>query len=121
METANKKYDPKKVLLDIMNAFCLSSVNLDKVYKLSGIKARLYNGKRSNEQLRKVLLRAISNEKAKEIINQMPFPYIETADKIFEKQERDCHWFIENTLTEIPKKRGNKIECPTSNYSIYYK
>jgi hypothetical protein len=114
-------YNPKEVLNDIMNAFCLSSVNLDKVYKLSGINARLYNGKRTNEQLRKLLLRAISNDKAKEIINQMPFPFIETADKIFEKQEKDCHYYIENVLTELQKKRGNKIECPTSNYSIFYK
>ena len=116
-----ENYNPKQILDDILNAFCLSSVNLDKVYKLSGINAKLYNGKRSNDQLRKLLLRAITNEKAKEIINQMPFPFIETADKIFEKQTRDCYYYIDNVLMELPKKRGYSIECSTSNYKIFYK
>jgi hypothetical protein len=117
----NLKYNPKEVLNDIMNAFCLSSQNLDKVYKLSGIKAEFYNGKRTNEQLRRLLLRAINNDKAKEIINKMPFPYIETAGKIFEKREHDCHYFIENVLQELPKKKGYKIQCTTEPYRIFYR
>ena len=117
----NLKYNPKEVLNDIMNAFCLSSQNLDKAYRLSGIKAEFYNGKRTNEQLRRLLLRAINDDKAKEIINNIPFPYIETADKIFEKREHDCHYFIENVLQELPKKKGYKIQCTTDPYTIFYK
>jgi hypothetical protein len=117
----NLKYNPKEVLNDIMNAFCLSSQNLDKVYGLSGIKAEFYNGKRTNEQLRRILLRAINDEKAKEIINKIPFAYIETADKIFEKNKRDCYYYIENVLQELPKKSGYRIECTTNPYTIFYK
>ncbi len=121
MKTTTTTYNPKEVLKDILNAFCLQSQNIDKVYKLSGIKAPIYNGKRSSDKCKAILLRAISNNKAKEIINQMPFPYIETADKIFEKNQRNCHFYIDNVLQELPKKRGNKIECTTEPYSVFYR
>ncbi len=108
----------KEILLDILNAFCLSTVNIEKVYKLSGIKGRLYNGKRSNDQLRRILIRAISNEKAKEIINKMPFPYIEKFYGNYIKEDRN-KW--EDILVPMGKKKGNRLECTTQDYVIFYK
>jgi hypothetical protein len=108
----------KEILKDILEAFCLSSQNMNKVYKLSGIKGQLYNGKRNNYQLRDLLLRAINEDKAKEIINQMPFPYIETADRHSIKENTDT-W--ENILVPLEKKRGNRLECVTQDYAIFYR
>lgn len=111
---------PKEILLDIMNAFCLSTQNLDKVYKLSGIKGRLYNGKRSNEQHRKIILRAITDDKAREIINQMPFPYIETAYGHYERErERLDYW--EDILVPLPKIKGYRLECVSQNFATFYR
>jgi hypothetical protein len=118
---ANINYNPKEVLSDILNAFCFESERIQQVYNLSGIKAQLYNGKRSNDRCKKLLLRAISKDKAKEIINNIPFPYIETADKIFEKREHDHHYYIKNVLQELPKKKGYKIQCTTEPYTIFYR
>ena len=108
----------KNVLSEILDAFCLSTQNLDRAYRLSGIKCQLYNGKRSNAQLRKLLLRAISEDKAKEIINKMPFPYIEIADKHFIKENTD-NW--ENILVPLENKKGYRLECITQDYIITYK
>lgn len=119
-----EQYNPKQILEEILNSFCLSSENLKKVYKLSGIKAQLYNGKRSNEQLKKLLLRAISEEKAKLIINEMPHPFIETyhgkeylkefIDGMIKKPKR----WEEEVLSPI---KLGRIENITKGYSIIYK
>jgi len=108
----------KIILSDIVNAFCLSSQNLDRAYRLSGIKASFYNGKRSNEQLRKLLLRAITEDKAKEIINKMPFPYIETANGNWIKTDTDN---FENILVPLEKKKGYRMECVSQNYTLSYR
>ena len=50
----------------------------------------------------------------------MQFPFIETAFGHFEK-ERNCDFFIENVLVELPKKRGQSLKCITSDYIIVYK
>ena len=120
----------KIILDDILNSFCLSSQNLNRVYKLSGIKAQLYNGKRSNDKLRAILLRAISEDKAQEIVNKMPFPFIEEYKGTEELKEfinnthikshhSGCKW--EDILVPIEKKRGHRIECITQNYAMYYR
>ena len=108
----------KQILSDILNAFCLSSENLKLVFELSGIKGQLYNVTRSNEQLRKILLRAISDDKAKEIINKIPFPYIQTANSQYIKENTD-NW--KNILVPLEKKKGNRLECITQNYVQFFK
>ena len=108
----------KEILSDILNAHCLSTENTRKVYELSGIKAQLFNGKRNYYQIRNLLLRAISDEKAKEIINKMPFPFIgqyygteHLKDFVNNSliKSRDYMFWIDNVLMETPKKRGYKI------------
>lgn len=108
----------KQILEDIINAFCLSTQNLRTAHELSGIKGQFFNGKRSNTQLRNLLLRAISNDKAKEIINQMPFPYIEIADRHYIKENTDT-W--KSILVPLEKKKGNRLECVTQSYTIFYR
>lgn len=109
----------KNILEDVMKAFCLSTQNLDKVYKLSGIKAQLYNGKRNYYQLRKLILRAITDDKAKEIINNMPFPYIETARGEYIR-ERKFEFWVDDVLVPLPKKKGYRMESMHHQYSIKY-
>jgi hypothetical protein len=71
------KTTAKLILKDILTTNIFRNLNIDKVYRLSGIKGKLYNGKRSNDKQSNILLRAINEQKAKEIVNQMPFPYIQ--------------------------------------------
>ena len=122
----------KDILLDILNAHCMTTENLNKAYKLSGIKANLYNGKRDYYKLRRLFIRAISNDTAKYIINNMPFPYIENYNGTeylrefieskyppIEQIGRIDYW-IDEVLIPITKKAGQYIECVTANYSIHY-
>jgi hypothetical protein len=122
----------KDVLLDILNAHCMTTENLNKAYKLSGIKASLYNGKRDYYKVRRLFIRAISNNTAKYIINNMPFPFIEDyngTEYLREFIESKQHprsrigridYWINEVLIPIPKKAGQCIECVTEKYSIHY-
>ena len=68
---------PKEILFSIMNAHCKNH-NFDIAIKILGIPM----GKFVNNTMTKckeMLLDAITEDQAKEVINQMPFPYIETA------------------------------------------
>lgn len=76
MKTKPVEIEVKTTLRSILTAFCLSSQNIKKVQKLTGI-TNLWNGKRTTDQAVNILVRAIPDHKAKEIINAMPFPFIE--------------------------------------------
>lgn len=104
----------KEILKDILDAFCLSTQNTNKVYKLSGIKSPLFNGKRNYDQIRALLLRAISEDKAKEIINQMPFPFISVHSGVWinDITKRD----FEEILVPLEKKKGYRMENVTTGW-----
>jgi hypothetical protein len=120
----------KDTLEEIMNAFCMCSENIQKVYNLSGIKAQLYNGKRTREQLIKLLLRAINEEKAKEIVNKIPFPFIaEYHGTEYMKEfidntiitKRECGFWETNVLAPLKIKRGYRMENVTQDYATQYR
>jgi hypothetical protein len=108
----------KEILKSILNAFCLQSENIKKVCNLAGINS-IWNGKRTTNQAVNILIRAISNEKARYIINSMPFPFIEeyspieqvTQDtlKHIHKPTRDSFFWIDSVVSPITKK-GERIE-----------
>lgn len=118
----------KDILYDIMCAFCRDTENTDKVIKLAGIKARVFNGKRDWWTIRKLLMRAISEEKAKEIINAMPFPFVERyyrqeaeAQKRFSPMvinyfERDSVFFMKEVLAPI---KAGEIKSTITGYGLH--
>lgn len=116
----------KAVLYDIIHAHCLTSQNTDRVIKFLGIK-NIFNGKRDFWHLRKLLLRVTSEQKARDIVNLMPFPFIEgyhkneRAAQIFFsapiQQTRDSDYWVDNVLVPISKK-GQRIESITG-YGIF--
>lgn len=119
----------KDILYDIMCAFCMDTENTDKVIKLAGIKARVFNGKRDWWTIRKLLMRAISEEKTKEIINAMPFPFVERyypqeaeAQKHYSPMvinypfERDSVFFMEEVLAPI---KAGEIKSAITGYGLH--
>lgn len=117
----------KLILKDIMNAFCLSTQNLRRVHDLSGIGGNLYNGKRTNDKLRDILLRVIPEEKAKEIINKMGFPFIEEyygvegTKNIIDSMHSDTGIKWEDYLVPLERKRGYRMENVTKGSAIFYR
>lgn len=84
----NKPATPAKaVLCDVLHAHCLYSQNIDEVIRLAGVSESIYNGKRNYSQIRELILRAMSEEKAREILNQMPFPFIEDWSWNYDKHQ----------------------------------
>ncbi|MCA6368267.1 MAG: hypothetical protein IM631_12180 [Cytophagales bacterium] len=128
----NKDSIVYKTLYDILHAHCLSSQCTDEVFRLSGIKGRLYNGKRDYWQLRNILLRAISEQKAREIINQIPFPFIQNyypgeddAQVFFSQsiQENRVSWFwMDDVLAPLTTPKGTgRIESAITGCGTTYK
>jgi len=117
----------KAVLYDIIHADCLTTQNTNRVIAILGIKNLLY-GKRDYWHLRKLLLRVTSEQKAREIVNLMPFPFIEEyrknerAAQIFFsapiQQTRDFRYWVDNVLAPISKK-GQRIESRTGYRIIH--
>lgn len=120
----------KQILYDILHAFCMDTQNTNKVIKLTGIKGRIYNGKRDYWAIRKLIIRAITEQKAQEIINNMPFPFIEhwtpTEDKhkawmdeLFPSldEHETFEFYSKNVLCPIPMIAGQRMEN-TRGYSI---
>lgn len=121
-----------KTLYDILHAHCLSTQRTDEVFMLSGIKGSLYNGKRDYCKLRSILLRAISEQKAKEIINQIPFPFIQEyypgeddAQVLFSQsiQQIRTSWFwIDDVLAPLTTPKGTgRIESAATGCGSTYK
>lgn len=119
----------KDILYDIMCAFCLDSQNTQKVIKLAGIKAQVYNGKRDWWKIRKLLQRAIPEDRARAIINQMPFPFIENySPKEEEAQkrfgsivinfpfERDSVYFMDEVLAPI---QVGEMKSAITGYGVH--
>lgn len=119
----------KDILYDIMCAFCLDTQNTNAVIKLAGIKANIFNGKRDWWKIRKLLIRAIPEEKAKEIINAMPFPFVERyypkeaeAQKHYSPMvinypfERDSVFFMREVLAPI---KVGEIKSVITGYGFH--
>jgi hypothetical protein len=121
-----------KTLYDILHAHCLSTQRTDEVFRLSGIKGNLYNGKRDYWQLRNILLRAISEQKARDIINQIPFPFIQKyypgeddAQVFFSRsiQTNRISWFwMDDVLAPLTTPKGTgRIESVVTGCGSTYK
>jgi len=109
----------KEIIKDIIEAHCLYSQNQKKVMMLADINsAEIYNGGNDYYQIIDKILNKVSEEKAKEIVNQMPFPFMqhyypteEPTQNILNKianlidyNKRDSFWWIENVLSPLRKK-----------------
>lgn len=111
----------KIILADILEAFCLKSENIKKVCELTGVKS-IWNGKRTQAQATKLLVRALSEEQAKDVINKMPFPFIGIYDPLERPTQgmfkqmfppnRDSYYWIEDVLAPI-NKRGRILSSVT--------
>jgi hypothetical protein len=112
----NKESIVYKTLYDILHSYCLASERTNDVIRLAGVKATVFNGKRDYWKARNILLRAISEQKAQEIINQMPFPFIQkyhsgedNAQEFFSRsiQQIRSSWFWrDNVLSPLTTKNG---------------
>ena len=127
----NAAPNPKEILHEILNAFCLVSQNTNKVRKLTGIEIEIPREGMYITEMHKIILSKITDEQAKDVINKMPFCYIEnysrTGDEFKEKveklhnKEKSCHFWIENVLSELPKKKGYAIENPRTGFKTFYR
>jgi len=116
----------KEILYDILHAHCLTTQNTDKVIKLAGIPTSIYNGKRDYWMIRKMILRIVSEERARQIINAMPYSFIENWSR---KEDKHKAWiramfpemfritnldtftfYRDNVLQPLPLKAGYRME-----------
>jgi hypothetical protein len=128
----NKDSIVYKTLYDILHSFCLASERTNDVIRLAGVKAKVFNGKRDYWKVRNILLRAISEQKAQEIINQIPFPFIQKyypgeddAQVFFSQsiQENRVSWFwMDDVLAPLTTPKGTgRIESAITGCGTTYK
>ena len=128
----NKESIVYKTLHDILHSFCLSTQRTNDVIRLAGVKAKVFNGKRDYWKVRQILLRAISEQKAQEIINQMAFPFVrnyyrgEDDAQVFFSQSigqiRTSWFWVDNVLAPLTTKTGTgRIESAITGCGSTYK
>jgi hypothetical protein len=133
------KNQVKQTLVDILDAFCLTTENRSKVMKLANIPSEsIFDGVNDYYQQREKILSLINEDTAKSIINQMPFPFIKDyykdetkAQKAFTPYFDILHrsngfgqssmYWINNVLCELPKKKGYQIRSEITQYAIIIK
>ena len=107
----------KQILSEILDAHCLYSENRRKVIKLANLNSQdIFNGQNDYYQVRNTILNNLNDDKAAEIVNAIPFPFIEEYSPIEDKTQkslnnltglidyykRDSFFWIENVLLDIP-------------------
>ncbi len=89
----------KDWLKQILHAHCLTHTNYKRVLKHVGIAESVFCGLGYDAVADKIL--SLTNEdRARDIVNAMPFPFIETAVPVY-TQERDSWYWIENVLADL--------------------
>lgn len=81
----------KQTLKDIMTAFCFHFQNTQKVIKMAKIE-NPYNGQKGHDEIVEFVLNQINEESAKEIVNKIPFPFVEN----YHPEERPTQEFFKN-------------------------